>query len=272
MHGWHRIVPHAPLDRLIESIWDWDMPPAAHRYERILPTPGTSLIINLYEDETRVYGDDAQRSCRRAPGGVIGGPYRSSWIIDTAEQVRVMGASFRPGGAHALIGIDADAFGQGDIGLEDLFGADARRLRQRLLETACPLQRLALLESWLQGLAEQPALDPAIAHAVAMLDRTPQLARIAAVQRDSGYSAARFSLLFRRHVGMSPKRYARLLRFRAVVAQVRSQRTVDWSRVAADGGYCDQAHLSHEFRAFAGVTPSAFMDLRGPYANHLVLD
>jgi AraC-like DNA-binding protein len=47
---------------------------------------------------------------------------------------------------------------------------------------------------------------------------------------------------------------------------------VNWSQVAADGGYFDQAHLTHEFRQFAGVTPTAFMAARGPYSNHLPLD
>jgi AraC-like DNA-binding protein len=47
---------------------------------------------------------------------------------------------------------------------------------------------------------------------------------------------------------------------------------VNWSHVAADCGYCDQAHLTHEFAHFAGVTPTAFMAARGPYANHLLLD
>ncbi|MGC1550252.1 MAG: helix-turn-helix domain-containing protein [Rhodanobacter sp.] len=179
---------------------------------------------------------------------------------------------FRPGGAHALIGIDIDELNRADINLEDMFGSSAHRLRQRLLETPCPMQRLALLEGWLLRLASDPTPDPAIAYAIAELGRTPQVARIGIVQRETSYSAARFSILFRRHVGMSPKRYARLLRFRAVVAQAHPQRTVDWSRIAVDGGYYDQAHLSHEFREFAGITPTSFMAMRGPYSNHIALD
>jgi len=128
------------------------MPADAFRYERILPGPGAGLIINLLEDETRIYQDDAQRHCTRASGSVIGGPYRHSWIIDSAEQVRVMGVNFRPGGVHALLGIGTEELGLRDIDLEDLFGTGARRLRQRLLETACPIQRLAQLEQWLHTL------------------------------------------------------------------------------------------------------------------------
>ena len=59
--GFQYYLPGPPLDKLIAKVWDWDMPPAAHRHERVLPQPGAQLIINLHEDETRVYTDDAAR-------------------------------------------------------------------------------------------------------------------------------------------------------------------------------------------------------------------
>jgi len=271
--GYLRRVPAPPLDTLVEAIWDWDMPPAAgHRFERVLPVPGSNLIINLHEDSTRVYADDGTRRCRRASGSVIGGPCRHSWIIDTIEQIRVMGVNFRPGGAHALTGLAAEEFGQGDIDLEDLYGADTRLLRERLLHAPGPHRRLAVLEGWLRRRVRESSRHPLVAHATAVLDRCPQAVRIGDLRRELDCSATRLGALFRRHVGMTPKRYARLMRFRAVVACAWPQKSVDWSRIAADGGFSDQAHLNHEFRAFAGVTPGAFMASRGPYPNHLPLD
>ncbi|RUL78360.1 helix-turn-helix domain-containing protein [Dyella choica] len=267
--GFQRIVPAPPLASVIEAVWDWDMPAGTLRYERILPGPGAGLIINLLEDETRVYQDDESRHCLRASGSVIGGPYRHSWIIDTAEQVRVMGVNFRPGGVHALIGISAEELGVRDINLQDMFGANARRLRQRLLETVCPMQRLALLEQWLCKLCDEPTWDAVILHAAATLARVQEVPGIGRLQRESGYSAHRFGLLFRHHIGMTAKQYARLMRFRAVVAMAHPAAQPDWVRIAVDGGYCDQAHMSHEFRRFAGITPSEFAGSRGPYPNHV---
>ena len=269
--GLLRIVPAPPLAAIIEAIWDWDMPAGEFRYQRILPDPSTSLIINLLEDETRVYRDDGTRQCIRASGSVIGGPYRQSCIIDTAEQVRVIGVNFRPGGAHALIGLNAEELTRHDINLEDMFGLRAQRLRQRLLETAAPAERLALLEQWLRQLTTGPSWDAAIMHAIAALACVPDVPSIGRLQRDSGYSAHRFGLLFRRHAGMTAKQYARLMRFRAVVDMAYPVQQLDWARLAAEGGYCDQAHLSHEFRRFSGITPSEFAALRGPYLNHLSL-
>lgn len=266
------LVPAPPLDALVARLWDWDMPPAAHLYERVLPVPGAALIINLHENETRVYSDDAERRCLRAPAAVIGGPCLRSQIIDTAEQVRVMGVVFRAGGAHALTGEDHEALVARDIGLEDIFGASARRLRERLLDTPDGMTRLRVLEQWLLAHLHAPQLAPEVRHALDSIGRCPQVARIGALVRETGLSEYRFGRLFRRQVGMGPKRYARLLRFRAVVDAVYRSTKVDWSGVAIDGGFGDQAHLVHEFRQFAGVTPTTFMAARGPYMNHLPLD
>src|SRR5690242_17792614 len=269
--AFHQRVPAPPLDVLVEKLWDWDMPPAPHRYERVLPQPGTQLIINLHEDQTRVYTDDAERRCLRSSGSVLGGPQLCSQIIDTAEQIRVMGAVFRPGGAGALTGEDMAALEGRDVDLAALFGRHAAALRQRLLETPQPARRLALLERWLRERMRLPRVEPCVAHALAWLERTPQAARIGSLAQETGVSERRLGRLFRRQVGYGPKQYARLLRFRAVVAQVHGHPRVDWAAVAADGGYCDQAHLAHEFRRFAGVTPGAFVALQGAYPNHLAL-
>ena len=270
--GFLQYLPEPPLDALMAKVWDWDMPPAAHRHERVLPQPGAQLIINLHEDETRVYTDDEARRCIRSSASVLGGPTLRSEIIDTAEQVRVMGVVFHPGGAHALTGEDASTLTGRDIDLADLFGRSADLLREQLLETGTARARLYILMQWLQQRMHSTALHPAVGHALATLAGSPQVSRIALLARETGLSERRLGLLFQRQVGMRPKRYARLLRFRAVVTLAQSRASVNWSEVAADCGYCDQVHLSHEFREFAGVTPMAFMAARGPYPNHLPLD
>ncbi|WP_109125682.1 helix-turn-helix domain-containing protein [Dyella sp. C11] len=270
--GFHVLQPAPPLDALVSRLWDWDMPPASHHLERVLPVPGAALIINLHENETRVYSDDVERRCVRSAASVIGGPCLRSQIIDTSEQVRVLGVVFRPGGAHAFTGEDHEALVDRDIGLEDIFGSSAHQLRERLLDTPCPHRRLALLEQWLLAHMRMPQLAPEVLYALADMGARPQVARIGRLVRDTGLSEYRFGRLFRRQVGMGPKRYARLMRFRYVVDAVYRSSSVNWSAVAIDGGYGDQAHLVHEFRDFAGMTPTAFMAARGPYLNHLPLD
>ncbi|MEO9079818.1 MAG: helix-turn-helix domain-containing protein [Rhodanobacter sp.] len=269
--GFFEYLPEAPLDALIANVWDWDMPAAAHHYERVLPQPGAQLIINLHENETRVYTDDDTRRCIRSSACVLGGPTLRSEIIDTAEQIRVMGVVFCAGGAHALTGEDARTLTGHDTDLADLFGSAATLLREQLLEARTPHGRLRILVQWLRQRMHVTALHPAVSHVINTLARQPQISRIALLARDAGLSERRLGLLFQQQVGMRPKHYARLLRFRAVLSQAQNHVAMNWSHVAADGGYSDQAHLSHDFREFSGVTPTAFMAARGPYANHIPL-
>jgi AraC-like DNA-binding protein len=263
--------PGPPLASLIETIWDWDAPAAAHRFERILPVANASLIINLVEDETRVYDDDATRRCERFGGAALDAPRHRSFVIDTAEQVRVIGVVFRCGAAAAFFRERMDTIANAHVDLDDLVATRFRGVRERLLEANGSRARIATLCSWLLGVAQGASVPSAVLHATTLLRDAPALARIADVCRDSGYSQRRLGTVFREHVGMSPKRYARLQRFRAVVDSVQRGRRVEWTRVAADCGFHDQPHLVHEFRTFSGMTPTEYAAQRGEYANHIAL-
>jgi len=37
---------------------------------------------------------------------------------------------------------------------------------------------------------------------------------------------------------------------------------IDWADLAGDAGYFDQAHFGHEFRAFTGLTPTRYIEVR----------
>jgi AraC-like DNA-binding protein len=70
---------------------------------------------------------------------------------------------------------------------------------------------------------------------------------------------------------MSPKRYARLMRFRSLLASLRHAPADALGLLALEAGYSDQAHMTREFRAFAGVTPLQYLQLAPANANHVVL-
>ncbi|HEX5762474.1 MAG TPA: AraC family transcriptional regulator [Solirubrobacterales bacterium] len=37
---------------------------------------------------------------------------------------------------------------------------------------------------------------------------------------------------------------------------------IDWADLAGSAGYFDQAHFGHEFRAFTGLTPTRYVEVR----------
>lgn len=262
--------PAAPLGDAIASIWDWHVAPGAFRIERMLPTIGATLIVNLFEDASRVYADDERRICEHSAGTVLSGQPTRSFLIDTAEQIQVMGVAFRAGGAACFFREPMDRLSDRHVAIEDL-GAGVAALRDRLLHAAGPMQRIALLEAWLRARFMPQGLHPAVAFALRSLQAAPQVARVDALADASGYSVRRFGELFRVQAGVGAKRFARLARFRSVVDLARRGARIDWTRIAADCGFHDQPHLVREFRAFAGMTPSAYLRQRGTNVNHIAL-
>jgi Helix-turn-helix domain len=71
-------------------------------------------------------------------------------------------------------------------------------------------------------------------------------------------------------VGVSPKVFCRLRRFPCALRQVDGRSSVNWTDLALVCGYYDQAHFTHEFREFAGLTPTEYAQQRVT-VNHVAL-
>ena len=63
--------------------------------------------------------------------------------------------------------------------------------------------------------------------------------------------------LFRRHLGLSPKAFARVVRFQRALSLLRTDPGCTLAAVAATCGYYDQPHFVREFKAYAGAVPRA---------------
>jgi AraC-like DNA-binding protein len=88
---------------------------------------------------------------------------------------------------------------------------------------------------------------------------------VAAAGRASGRSHRSFVELFRRAVGLTPKRYCRVRRFQRALALPRGS----LGALALAAGYSDQAHFTREFRALAGLTPGEYRRRAPERAHHV---
>jgi AraC-like DNA-binding protein len=249
--------PALPLAAWVEQLWYCESYQVAHSKERVLPNGKFQLVIDL--------------SAFSAPPLVVG--IRSEFsVIETAGLQCMIGVVFRAGGARSLLGASAGEFYNREIPLDLVWGSAAARLRDQLREAPTPPQRFRLLEAALLERVNLLELHPAVLFGLGQFQRAPHIRSVLDVTRDAGLSRRRFAQLFREQVGLTPKLYCRVHRFQEVVRKLTSNRTVDWADVALAGGYCDQAHLTHEFRAFSGMPPGAWLAQDRPFPNHMVID
>ena len=261
--------PAPPLDAHIDAIWLFHCAPRPFTPERVLPTGGAQLIVNLKEDQTRTY-DAVSGRCHRMPGSTLGGVATRFQIIDTAEQEHVAGVAFRPGGTTAFFPTPAYALTDFDAPLDALWGARATaRLREQLLEAATPEAALDVLEWTLRATYLGRTRHPAVAFALDAFMKRPDVGRVGEVTSAIALSPKRFIERFKADVGITPKRYCRLLRFQQAVGRAHAARDVDWAEVALACGYFDQPHFIHDFREFSGLTPTAYGALKTAFQNHV---
>ncbi len=121
--------PAPPFGDFVEYFWLLNDAPG-HSRERIVPSGTLELVINLREDEIRVYDAVRADTCRRFSGAVVSGAYRGSFVIDTQEHADVIGVHFRPGGASPFLGRPAGELADAHVDLSALWGRSAAELQQ----------------------------------------------------------------------------------------------------------------------------------------------
>jgi AraC-like DNA-binding protein len=262
----HR-VPAPPLDSFIASIWYCENEPGPLALERVLPTGAAQLIVNLKEDQTRLY--DSELKCETTSGTVLSGIQSRYCIIDTSEQECVLGVAFKPGGLAPFFRAPAHETRDADIPLNLLWGRRAIDLREQLLDAPNPDAKLDAMERAMAEMWRPADLHPAVRFALEAFTPRPHDARIAAVTAMSNLSPKRFIERFKSTVGVTPKHYCRILRFQHALSHAETGHRMDWTRIAMDCGYFDQAHFIRDFRSFAGITPTGYHGGQTQFRNHV---
>lgn len=228
-----------------------------YQREKLLPDGVIEIVVDLSDRPKRLFRDEA---------GPEGDDFRKAWIsgvhgrpiiVEAQPMAEMLVISFTPGGAWPFIGIAAGALADGVFELDAVLGSAAASLRDRLLAGLSPREKFALAESWLLERSGGPVRrDPMIAHLTSRISAGGLPIR--ALVEETGRSERAIQLLAQRWLGTSLKHYARMRRFQRVIGSMAAGAPPNWSDLASSEGYFDQSHLSHEFVAFAGMTPGAY--------------
>jgi AraC-like DNA-binding protein len=186
-------------------------------------------------------------------GTQVVGPNTTAFLVPLAAGTRVAGVRLHPGTAPALLGVDAAALRDGRLAIDDAWGDEGRRLAEALDEHD---DRAHILLSALAQRAATAAAPDALVRAAIGRLLVPRVA-VAALARELGVSERQLRRRFEATVGYGPRRLARVLRLGRALAAAHAGEEL--GRVAADAGYADQAHFTHDCRSLAGAAPSALL-------------
>jgi AraC-like DNA-binding protein len=267
-------LPRAALRPFVEAVWAMDetsLPQASsRRREHVIPTGSMHLVFRLSDDPLRLFAEDQDREGRVVSTMVVGGARARFYIRDASTPLCSVGALLRPGAAEALFGVHADELSERHTPLDDLWGARATSMRDKLGEARSLEERLDAFERMLaEKFPTVRGLHPAVARA---LQQVGSIRTVDDLVKQSGYSHRRFITLFSRAVGLTPKMYSRVLRFQQALRGAGADGRDSFIDLAIAAGYSDQAHFTREFREFTGVTPGEYRRTASRFPNHVPVD
>ncbi|WP_232667744.1 helix-turn-helix domain-containing protein [Pseudonocardia sp. TRM90224] len=215
---------------------------------RVLPQPRLTLVLVL-DGELRI------NRTHPVATGIVSGVGVSSVPV-SGQGLVCVDIHLSPLTAHSVLaGAVAELAGT-VVGFEDLWGAEAGRLRAALAGTDRWDERFGLIRAALADKihANRP-VDPEVAYAWRELEASGGQRRIGELATEAGWSRKRLWSRFTAQTGVTPKRAAMIVRLApAIDAIVAGTAVVD---VAVRFGYADQSHLTRDLRELAGYTPAA---------------
>ena len=246
------------LEGVVDALWYFEGT-LTHLRERHFPSGRSEIIVHLGPLYRRVEPEENGAFPRVCVSGLLLGPE----VIEAPPgPACVLGIRLHPVGAYRLLGHTLEPLTGITVDLGELPDSDARELLDRCGAVEGPEARLGAAAAWVAHRVRggQDA-DPAVDWMVRALEGRHGGVPVGELAEEIGWSRTRLTQTFRRHVGVTPKHFARILRFRRALGLVQDPGS-PLSGVALDAGYFDQPHFNAEFREMSGFTPSAFREAR----------
>lgn len=255
-------VPAAPLDRFIDDIYCLTGVPR-HGRMNVPPMPSAHLFLNL-GGPVRLWDSDPSTPPAVFADGWFMGVWTRRFEVEYPPWVRVVGVHFKPWGLAPFIDLPADELRDRWVPVDALWQRSLDRIRNEVGGVASAAEALRVVEEVLRArLADAPSrgLD-LVLRTSGRLVASHGTVPVGALADAAGVSGNHLATQFKAHVGVTPKRVARIYRFARLILSIDPSRPVDWSDLAHTAGYFDQAHFNNEFKAFTGHTPTAYLALR----------
>ena len=236
--------PNILLSPYIETYWTGDNFGGAGEVQKILPDCCVDIIFTF--DKTQ--GTFLAR---------IVGTMTSFFEISYPQTVEMFGIRFRPAGITAFTRVPVDEFTNRDVELslfETLFD---KSFYGTLPEKQSIEEIITYMDNYLTNrLSCLYHVEKQVIRAVDLIFSAKGQLSPAKVASDVCLCQRHFERKFKSTIGITPKTFAKIIRFKHALRCLRNSSHQDLLSVALECGYYDHTHLIKDFKIFSGDTPT----------------
>lgn len=258
------VLPRPELRPYVNCFWAIHSHSAAPVRDRTFPDGCQEIVFNIHAPVLRSNGSGYSANPRMELIGQMTRPYD----IVTRGHNTYFGIKFYPHSFSVFTRESVHDLRDQSLAVEELLRLNFARAADTVFERPRFDHFVATMEAFFLRclVAGQRDLDPAypvVDRAVRILLQEKDRAHIDRLPQRVGVSERSLQLMFRRHVGLSPKQLFKMIRFQSTFQYLHEGGSA-LTDIAHRCGYYDQAHFAHDFKALAGVAPSIYRRMDTP--------
>ena len=262
--AYREIAAPPGLDQLIHCVWFLTGGAEEYLPQPVVPDGRLELLIHR-ADPFRRMGPNGSVEVQDAI--LVAGQLTHPIHLQPGSAIDVVGVRLNPVGARRLLGIPLYELTNAVISLREIRPGIAKVLADSAATQGTGTERaFGIMRALHRALLGTP--DRRMIAAARCLARGFQ-GSVRVMASKYGMSPKTLERQFQSEVGLSPKMYQRVVRFRRAFRLLENGEE-SGARIAAAGGYYDQAHLIRDFKQFAGTSPRRFFRPETPLAGLLL--
>lgn len=261
--GYQTFQPIPQLEPYVESIWLQHDERDASQYE----FPATTIVPTTRIDLLFFFGDPfvehVGSSRISLPRFYLLGQRTAPLKVSASGRTGVIIISFKPCAALPLFKIPLQEFTDQSVTLDSFMEpAEIRTVEERVLNTESLHQKVMILQSFLATKLQTCLFDSLVLQAAHHINRQFNAFDIRQTAAEFGLGRRQFERRFQQSVGLSPRKFANILRFQK--ALFLHQEGENWADIVDICGYYDQSHFIREMKSHSSFTPSKVLTSTGP--------
>lgn len=250
-------TPSEHLSRYIRCYWVLEdgpepVPPAR---ERIFPDGCMEWLFH-YGDRFKKFDGD---SFVIQPRCFVHGQLKQFMEVEATGRTGVFSVRFQPQGVRPFISCEADTLTERVADVSELWGTAGVRLSEAMLAAESAEERIRLVEDFLWArLDESVDKTGTVSRCVEQIGEHAGMVSVERLAEDACLGRRQLERRFLQQVGLTPKLFARIIRFNHVLRLIEAKAENNLAHLAQEGGFYDQAHFIKDFKDFTGLNPGAY--------------
>ena len=244
-----------PLSRYVDSIYYFSAEGNSFT-KNIIPDGKTDIVFNLNSNEIGFYKNEKKLYSNKS---VIQGLRKRNFNYFSKEKICIAGIRLMPYGLFTLFNVRSSDISEDPVELNLVLGKNINELEEKLFDAKEIEDKFRLLQNWLFSFfIKREERNGMLIDAIHKIYNSQGKSQINNVCKNYNYYK-KIQRSFHDAIGISPKLYARMVRFESLHNDLLNTDKIDWMNIVSKYNFFDQSHLSKEFQFFTGHSPQEFV-------------